>query len=376
MMNRIKSFFSNELTAYDRYFFWIVTVLTVVGFFLFVSASLGVLAKNEQKFYGVLFNQFTLGFIGGFIALYITSRIDYNFWKKNAFYIFILAIILMVLVFVPGVGFEHNGARRWIDLKIFSFQPSEFLKFAIIIYFAAWLSWAKKRMTSEFVGRIVPFIILIGITSFMLYFQKDTKTFVLILITGSAMLISSGIGFKKIITLLLLFVLAIGFVLGTRSYARERVMTFLNRSNDPLGSGFQINNSKIAIGSGGLTGRGFGKSIQKFSYLPEPQGDSVFAVTAEELGFIGTVTIMFLYFAFAIRGLKIALQARTSFAEYVVVGIVSLVIAQSYMNIASITGLIPLTGVPLVFISHGGTSLALALFMSGIILNISRDKKT
>jgi len=374
-MNKIKTFFLKELPPYDSYFFWIVTILSSIGFFLFVSAALGILAKNEQKFYSVLVNQFMLGLDGGFAALYVTARIPYQFWKKNAFYIFIIAVIFMILVFVPGIGYEHNGARRWAQFGPLSFQPSEFLKFALIVYFAAWLAWAKKKGSSEFSGRIIPFLVLLGITSSMLYFQRDTKTFVLILIAGSGMLLSSGIALKRIVTILVIFVVGVGFVIGTRSYARDRVMTFFNTSNDPLGTDFQINNSKIAIGSGGLTGRGFGKSIQKFSYLPEPQGDSVFAVTAEELGFLGGATLVLLYVAFAIRGLKIAVRARDPFAEYFVVGVISLVIAQSFMNIASITGLIPLTGVPLVFISHGGTSLVLALFMSGIILNISREKK-
>jgi cell division protein FtsW len=374
-MNKLKEFFTQELPPYDSYFFWIVIILSVAGFFLFVSASLGVLAKNESKFYAVLVNQIVLGFVGGGILLYITSRMPYQFWKKNAFYIFILSIILMILVFVPGLGYEHNGARRWIEIGPVSFQPSEFLKFAIIVYFSAWLSWAKKKGGSEFAGRVIPFLILLIVASTMLYFQRDTKTFILIAVAGSGMLLSSGIALRKIITIIVIIILGFGFVIGTRSYARDRIMTFFNSSNDPQGAGFQITNSKIAIGSGGLTGRGFGKSVQKFSYLPEPQGDSVFAVTAEELGFIGTTLLVLLYVAFAIRGLKIALGTKDSFAEYLVVGIVCLIIAQSFMNIGSITGLIPLTGVPLVFVSHGGTSLALALFMSGIILSISREKK-
>jgi cell division protein FtsW len=374
-MNKLKAFFRQELPPYDSYFFWIVMILSVAGFFLFVSAALGILAKNESKFYAVLINQIVLGFVGGGVLLYIASRTPYQFWKKNAFYIFILSIILMILVFVPGLGYEHNGARRWVEIGPVSFQPSEFLKFAIIVYFSAWLSWAKKRGGGEFAGRIVPFLILLIVASVMLYFQRDTKTFILIAVAGSGMLLSSGIALRKIITIIILIILGFGFVIGTRSYARERIMTFFNSSHDPQGAGFQITNSKIAIGSGGLTGRGFGKSVQKFSYLPEPQGDSVFAVTAEELGFVGTTLLVLLYVAFAIRGLKIAVRTKDSFAEYLVVGIVCLIIAQSFMNIASITGLIPLTGVPLVFISHGGTSLALALFMSGIILSISRAKK-
>lgn len=374
-MKKIKEFFQQELPSYDTYFFWIVLILSIIGFFLFVSASLGILAKNESKFYAVLANQFVLGFIGGWFLFYISSRVPYQFWKKNAFYIFIISIVLMILVFIPGLGYEHGGAKRWISLGPVSFQPSEFLKFAIIVYFSAWLSWAKKRGGSEFAGRIVPFFILLAIASVMLYFQKDTKTFALIVIAGSGMLLSSGIAFKKIITIIIIFILALGFVVGTRSYARERIMTFFNSSNDPRGADFQIINSKIAIGSGGLTGRGFGKSIQKFSYLPEPQGDSVFAVSAEELGFVGTTLLILLYVSFAIRGMKIALRTKDSFAEYLVVGIVCLIIGQSFMNIASITGIIPLTGVPLVFVSHGGTALALALFMSGIILSISREKK-
>ncbi len=341
---------------------------------MFVSASLGILAKNESKFYGVLFNQIVLGLGVGMLALFTGLKINHNFWRKYAFWIFLGSIGITLLVFVPGLGFTHGGATRWISIGPISFQPVEFLKLGFIIYFAAWLSWVKAKVVDFRYGAL-PLLILLGIIAFVLFQQPDTKSFILILFAALGMFMMAGVKWKYFLIMgaigaVTLFSLAI-----FKPYLLDRVATFVNPSRDPHGSSYQLQQSFIAVGSGGLFGRGYGQSIQKFNYLPEPQGDSVFSVIGEELGFIGSSALVILFSVWALRGLWIAWRAPDQFSRLLVTGIVILWIAQSFLNIGAIIGVLPLTGVPLVFISHGGTSLALTLFSIGIVLNISKFQK-
>lgn len=356
---------------FDRYFLSIVVLIAVVGLFSFVSASLGIYAKSESKFYGVLFNQIVLGLVGGFAGLWCAMKIPYMFWKKYAFYFFVASLILTLLVFVPHLGFEHGGARRWISIGPVSFQPAEILKIGFVIYFATWLAWTQKKL-QDIKFKILPLIGLLSIVAVILLRQPDTKSLILITTAACGMLFVSGVSWKKIGIIVGIGMVAIVSLIFLRPYVMERVQTFINPASDPRGASYQLQQSLIAIGSGGVFGRGLGQSVQKFNYLPEPQGDSVFAVIGEEFGFIGSMILVILYVFLAIRGYKIAMLAPDNFARYVVVGIMTLIIAQSFLNIASLVGLFPLTGVPLVFISHGGTSLFIALFAVGIVLNVSR----
>ncbi len=364
----------NKYKPIDTTFFTLLVIIVVVGVLIFISASLGILAKNEEKFYSVLANHIGLGLIGGFVAFFISSRIPYTFWKKNAFYILLGSIILTLLVFIPGIGYSHGGARRWIDVfGIFSFQPAELLKIGFVIYFAGWLSWAKQRV-SDFRFGVLPLIILLSIVASILFLQPDTKSFVLMLLAGASMLFVSGVPWKYLLGVFLVGVVGIVIVFFTTPHVANRFKTFLNPASDPQGSSFQLQQSLIAIGSGGITGSGYGQSVQKLTYLPEPQGDSIFAVVGEEFGFIGSTFLILLMTAFALRGFRIAHRAEDSFARLLSVGIISIIIFQTFMNIASITGVIPLTGVPLPFVSHGGTSLLITLFAVGIVANISRKE--
>ncbi len=373
-MNRLKEFFLEKQKPFDKYFFWIVVIITGLGLLSFISASLGILSRSETKFYGVLFNQIVLGGVGGFLALWICARIPYTFWRKYSFYIFIGALALTLCVFVPGLGFSHGGAKRWISLGPISFQPAEILKISFVIYFSAWLAWTRKRQ-EDIKFRIIPLFIILGIVALTLLRQPDTKSLILITASACAMLFISGVSWKKIIAIILVGFATIAVLAFARPYIMERIKTFLDPSSDPRGASYQLQQSLIAIGSGGAFGRGLGQSVQKFSYLPEPQGDSIFAVIGEEFGFLGTTILMILYVFFAIRGFKIALRAPDTFSRYLVVGLVSILTFQSFLNIASLVGLFPLTGVPLVFVSHGGTALMIALGAVGIILNVSRSEK-
>ncbi len=358
----------------DYIFLTLALILVVAGIFAFFSASLGVLARSESVFYQILISQIALGLGGGMVALYFAIRIPYKFWRTHAGVLLIAAIGLAALVFVPHLGFAHGGARRWIKLLGVSFQPVEFLKVAFVMYIAAWLSWAKKRVENPLYG-ILPLVIVLGIIAGVLLFQPDTKSLILMSATGLGMLFLSGTPWKHLLALGGIAVAVFVTFAFSTPYLRQRVETFLHPSNDPTGSSYQLQQSLIAIGSGEVRGRGFGQSIQKFNYLPEPQGDSIFAVIGEEFGFVGSTIIVLLYILFAMRGLWIARRAPDSFSGLLASGLVILITLQVFMNIASIVGLFPLTGVPLVFMSQGGTSLLVSLAMVGIILGISRERK-
>lgn len=365
---------AKEKKQIDYIFLSIASILVVIGVFTFFSAALGVLAHSEAQFYQILISQIALGLVGGGIALYLCTRLPHLFWRNHAGKILIAGIVLTALVYVPHLGFSHGGARRWISIFGVSFQPVEFLKLSFIIYLSAWLSWAKKRVESPLFG-ILPLVVILSIIASVLLFQPDTKSLILMCATGLGMLFLSGTPIKHLLVFGGIAVAVFIAIAMSTPYLRQRVATFLHPANDPTGSSYQLQQSLIAIGSGQVRGRGFGQSIQKFSYLPEPQGDSIFAVIGEEFGFIGTTTIVILYILFVMRGLWIARRAPDSFSGLLASGLVILITLQAFMNIASITGLFPLTGVPLVFMSQGGTSLALSLAAVGIILSISKERK-
>jgi len=359
---------------FDTYFFGIVLLITLIGIFAFVSASLGILAHSTTKFYGVLFGQIVLGFIGGLAGLWLAIKVPYHFWRNHALAIFIMTLGLTAAVFVPHLGFAHGGARRWISIAHVSFQPAEILKIGFVIYFAAWLAWTKNRQ-EEFKYKLLPFAILLGLVAGVLLLQPDTKSLILITASASAMLFVSGVSWKKVIGIVVIGLVGIVILALFRPYLMDRIKTYIHPASDSRGSSYQLQQGLIAIGSGGIFGRGLGQSVHKFSYLPEPQGDSIYAVIGEEFGFIGSALLVVLYVFLAIRGFKIAMQSRDAFGQYLVIGIVTTLVAQSFLNMASLVGLFPLTGVPLVFISQGGTSLFIALFASGIVLNVSRYEK-
>lgn len=364
---------TNKEKKVDTFFLGIVISLVVFGLLMFISASFGVLAKDQAKFSGILFNQIALGLVGGTFAMWVAYKIPYEFWRKHAFYIFLGGIFLTALVFVPGLGMKHGGATRWLSLGPISFQPVEFLKVAFVIYFSAWIAWVKPKGNVEHAKKIVvPFLILFGIVTAILVQQPDTKSLILLMITGLAMMFVAKIPFKYIAGLLVIGLIGFAVMVAFKPYVFERVKTFLDPSRDPQGASFQLKQAQIALGAGGVWGRGLGQGIQKFTYLPEPQGDSIFAVIGEELGFVGSFATILLFVLFCLRGLRIASRSPDMFSRLLVTGLVILLTAQSFLNIASIAGVFPLTGVPLVFISHGGTSLMFALFSVGIILNISK----
>jgi len=357
----------------DKVFLGIVSVLLVAGFLIFTSASLGLLARTGASFSSVAINQ-GVALLAGCVIAFSVSKIRYTLWRKLSFYIFIFSVLLTLLVFVPGIGLEYGGGKRWIDLKFFTLQPGEFLKIAFVIYTAALLSAAKEKVVN-FKNGMLPLVIMLGIVGTILLKQPDTDTFISIFLATMGMFIVAGGRYRHLLAVSLASLVGFAGLILMRPYLMQRISTFLNPAADPLGAGYQLQQSLIAIGSGEMFGRGFGQSIQKFSYLPEPIGDSIFAVAAEEFGFIGGVILISLFLFLTLRGFRIAARSPDSFGGLLVTGIVILIVSGSFMNIASMLGVIPLSGLPLLFVSHGGSAMMFTLFQVGIILNISKFRK-
>ncbi len=359
----------------DRSLLILTVLLVVCGFFIFSSASLGLLARDGARFSGVAMNQFLFGIVGGGVALLITSSIHYRFWRQYAFYFCITTALLTLAVFIPQIGFEHGGARRWLHLGPISLQPAELFKIGFIIYMATWIS-GMKHAIGTFVHGTLPFIGFLCGAGIILLLQPDTDTFVILTTAALAVFIVAGGRFRDVVLMVLAGVVLVAILAFSRPYIKERMLTFMDPTRDPQGAGYQINQSLIAVGSGSVFGRGYGQSIQKFEYLPEPIGDSIFAVYAEEFGFFGSLFLIALFSFFTLRGFRIATRAPDLFGMLLVVGLTTLIIAQTFLNIGAMLGLAPLSGLPLPFISHGGTALLVTLASVGIILNVSKYQKS
>ena len=364
---------SRVTSKIDGFFLTMVSLLTISGFIIFLSASLGLLAQNSTSF-GTMAVKQAISLIIGIIAFYIFSKLDQAWIRRSALFIFLGALAINLLLFVPQLSIYHGGASRWLSLGPLSFQPSELLKIAFIIYLAAWIYFAKDKIKTFRYG-LLPYIILMLVLGILLLVQSDTDTLLIIAGTGVVMLFIAGVPIKHIVVAFLLMAALVVGVVYMRPYALRRVQTFFNRANDTQGAGYQINQSLIAIGSGQISGRGFGQSIQKFGYLPQPTDDSIFAVAAEEFGFIGSVILIIMYLLFATSIFRIGTRAADSFGAFVAIGVGILIITESFVNMAAMLGLIPLSGVPLLFISHGGTALIITLAATGIVANISKHKK-
>lgn len=358
----------------DRVLLALVIFLVTIGFFIFSSASLGLLARSGASFSSVAFNQIVFGIIGGSLALFLTSAIHYRVWRQYAFYIFLATIGLTLLVFIPGLGMSHGGAQRWLDLGPFSLQPSEFLKLGFVIYVATWLSGMHAHIQSFKTGTL-PFLGILTIVGIVMLLQPDTDTFAIMAAASMAMFVTAGGRFRDVFGIIIAGLTLLLLLAIMRPYVMDRITTFFDPTVDPQGSSYQINQSLIAIGSGNVIGRGFGQSIQKFEYLPEPIGDSIFAVFSEEFGFLGSAFLILVFAAFTFRGYRIASHAPDLFGMLLVVGIITLVVTQAFLNIAAMLALAPLSGLPLPFISHGGTALLITLAGIGIVLNVSKYQK-
>ncbi|MFC1751556.1 putative lipid II flippase FtsW [Patescibacteria group bacterium] len=359
---------------HDIFFIIIILTLVLFGFFVLSSASLGLASQANKNSYVPLLKQLLIGGGLGSILFFITSRFHYKKWRRLSLPFFVFSLFVTILVFAPHVGLEHGGAKRWLSLGITSFQPAELLKFAFVIYLCSWLA-KKQKDISTFKTGLIPFFIIMSIAGTILIFQPDMGTLIVIAVTGGLLFLLAGARFAQVGTLLLVGLVLLSALAFSEPYRRSRMAVFFDNSYDLQGEGYQLNQAKIAIGSGGMFGKGFGEGLSKYNYLPEPTGDSIFAIVGEEFGYIGSIFLISLFLIFFFKVVHVALKTNDVFGRLLALGIAILIIVQSFINISAIVGLIPLTGLPLIFISHGGSALALSLAEVGIIYNISKNNR-
>jgi cell division protein FtsW len=348
-------------------------ILTVVGLVCFgiamvYSASVIVgyaLYHDSQLFV----RKQLISALAGFILLVVCANIDYRVWQKWAATLFGVTLLLLISVFLFSRG-EINGAHRWIEFGGISFQPSELAKLTFLMYLAAWLTERKDRM-SDTVGTFLPFLGVLGIVSFLLLAQPDFGTLMIFVTSAIAVYVVAGLTWPQLLIGAGSMVAAIALILA-EPYRRDRITTFLNPTDDATGIGWHVRNIMIAIGSGSWFGLGFGASGQKRLFLPEPHTDSIFAVITEELGFVVAVLVIAAYVFLVYRGYRLAMRTTDTFARLLTVGIMSWIAIQTFLNLASMTHLVPLVGIPLPFISYGGTNLIITLAAVGVVINISR----
>lgn len=360
------------LASVDKPLFYVTLALFLGGILILGSASMVISVRNSGSIGYYAIRQLVLGGGVGIFCLFLTARLPYRFWKKLALPLMLLAFVLMAILFIPELSYSWGGARRWLTIGPLSFQPSEFLKLAFVVYLASWLDARREEVRSVSYG-MVPFALMLAIVGMFLIMQPDIGTLGAVAVTAGIMYFLGGGRVSQIATLSLFGLAILYLVIQMAPYRLSRITVFLNPETDPQGVGYQITQSFIAIGSGGFLGQGFGKSLQKYNYLPEPMGDSIFAIHAEEMGFLGATALVFLFGFLFWRGLVIAKNSRDNFGKLLAAGISISIMTQAFINMAAISGLLPLTGIPLPFVSYGGTSLAMTLASVGILLNISKN---
>ena len=339
---------------------------------IYSASSIWAEYKFNDKFHYVIMQ--SIFFIIGIILMVIISKIPYNFYLKKSNLILFVCFILLVLVLIPGIGSVRNGSRSWFGIGGLGIQPSEFMKLGLIIFTSKYIYNNPKDM--RFITKGAFPILIITMTAFLLIMlQPDFGTGTILVMTIVAMLFISGVNFSFFIKIGLVGMVGVVLLVLAAPYRVNRIVSFLNPWSDPLGTGFQAIQSLFAIGPGGLFGLGFGNSVQKHFYLPEPQTDFIFSIISEELGIIGIISVATLFLIIILRCVKISIKAPDDFAKFLSFGIIFQLAFQTLLNLAVVVGLIPVTGVTLPFFSYGGSSLVITLIEMGIILNISRYKE-
>lgn len=342
-------------------------ILTTLGLFILYESSSYTAQIDLQDKYYFIKNQgiwILLGIAGAFIA----SRLKEQFLYNISLPLLVITLGLLVLVFFPGIGLELNGSHRWINLGISVFQPSELLKITLSLYLASWLSVKEK-------GRLMAFLILLGVACGLVLLQPDLKTSIIIAATSFIVYYVSGASWREVGPILVGGLLIVTLVAGASPYRVQRLTAFQNFDVNNLDTtSYHTKQIVIALGSGGLTGVGFGNSVQKYAYLPEHTTDSIFAIFAEEAGYMGSVILVGIYITLSAIGIMIAMNAKTQFGKLLATGITVFLTIQTFINLASQAILIPLTGVPLPFISYGGSSMLINFIAIGLLLNIALNK--
>jgi cell division protein FtsW len=351
--------------------FWLILLL--LGFGLIVLSSASVVQAQKQfgasSYYWK--HQIIYGILPGLVALWVLWRIDYRRWRRWALPLLFAALLLMVLVFVPSFGIHINGSTSWLNVGVFTFQPAEILKLALVLYLAAWLGERSDRLKDWHLG-LLPFGFIMGFVGLLLLLQPDLGTLGIVTLIAGGIYFIAGAPLKQtmaIIAILGVLVVAVAAISPARW---SRITTLFNPTADARGAGWQLNQSLVAIGSGGVWGKGLGQSTQAlYGFLPEPVGDSVFAVLVEELGIVGGLATIGMFILLAYLFFTIARRAPDAFGSLVTMGMGLWIITQALVNMTSVTGIGPFTGVPLPFISYGGTSMVAMLAGIGIVLNVA-----
>ncbi len=358
----------------DSLMFALVVLLCVFGIIIFSSAS-SVVSFQSLGDPNALLKKQAIALVLGLLLMVVTMRLDLRILERYATPIFVLSIGLMLLPFVPGLGPEYLGANRWVSFGGFFFQPSELVKLTTVVFFARWLPTLRfdRTLPKE---TFLPFLGILSVIVLILVLQPDLGTAIVILAVSITLYFAVGAPAKHFGWIA--GVVAIGLILliQVAPYRAARLTVFLNPADDTQGSAYHINQSLLAIGSGGLFGRGLGHSIQKFNYLPEAEGDSIFAIAAEELGFFFSVGLVALYVAILWRGVQLARLSTDMPVKLTIAGIVTWFGVQAFINIGALTSVLPLTGEPLPFVSNGGSSLVISLIAVGVLLNYSRTIRT
>jgi cell division protein FtsW len=316
----------------------------------------------------------SLFFTVGLILMIIVSKIPYKYYLNKANVILTVCFFLLLLVLIPGIGTIRNGSRSWFGIGSMGIQPSEFAKLGLIIFASKYLSKNMKEL--KYITRgVFPILLVTSLIFGVIMLQPDFGTGIIIVISIVGLLFVSGVKMSFFTKVGVLGLIGIVGLIAVAPYRIERILSFLNPWQDPLGSGFQTIQSLFSIGPGGLLGLGFGNSIQKHFYLPEPQTDFIFAIITEEFGFAGAIIICSLFLCIFLRGFKIAINTDDLFGKYLAFGITFQIAFQALLNLMVVTGIVPVTGVTLPFLSYGGSSLLITMIEIGILLNISRYQK-
>lgn len=374
-VKRFSKFLDNRM---DYILFITVLILLSLGVIMVLSASAPSALSETGKSYTYFVRQFIFAVIGIGIMLFI-SKIDYRFYKKYYWLVYAVSVLVLLLVLIPGLGREVNGATRWIGIPgLGQFQPSEITKIGLIIFYAGYLSDHKSELKDFWRGFVKPLAFLLPPIAILYLVQNHLSVCLVIAAITAVMMLMAGCRLLHFIAAGLVGVAGIVIMLikgqtsESSSFRWDRIVTFFDPWSDATGIGYQMVQSLYAIGSGGLFGVGLGNSTQKYLYIPEPQNDFIFAIVAEELGFVGCVAIIALFGIFVWRGIVIAMKAPDMFGSLLAVGVTTLVAVQTIINIAVVTASIPTTGMALPFFSYGGTALVILLASVGILLNVSR----
>lgn len=357
----------------DAVFFLTVFVLAGVGIAMSYSASAVFSLKTHGDSFFILKKQL-LWFVVGFVCLVFFQEIDYRHYKKFSKVFLLVSFVLLVMLLVPGVAHVVKGSARWIRVGGIGFQPSEFVKIFMVIYMAKVFSQDVSESANPLMQLLIP-MMLLGSVFILILMQPDFGTAVDLLIVCVTILFLSGFSMIYIVTLFVLSIPAFYLLVYQVDYRKSRIMAYFDPWQDRYGSGYHLIQSFIAFKTGGLLGVGLGYGTQKINRLPEPHNDFIFAVIAEETGLVGSVVVILLFTFFFYRGIKIAVSASDDFGRLLAIGLTLNIVIQAYINIGVVTGALPTTGIPLPFISYGGSSLVACMICSGILLNISRYRE-